>query len=295
MKKLYSVIESLAVITFLILFSSKSFSTTLDITVQNFSFSPSSISAVVGDTIRWTRTGGTHTTTCDGSVLTSRPSGAASWNANLNSSTPVFKYVITVAGTYNYKCAPHGAGGMVGVINAAPALIKLNLTAIIQGFWNGAAMVNDTMKVYLRNSVFPYAKIDSSKVKVNSSGNGLFTFNSASGGNYYIVLNHRNSIETWSFSAQTFTGGVTKVYDFTTSANQAYGNNQVLNSGKFTIYSGDTNKDEIIDSGDLSNVENDIGVSGYVISDLSGDDFVDAFDLSIAENNVSNGVAISRP
>lgn len=290
-----SIFSNSLVITFLVLFSSNSFSTTLDISVQNFSFSPSTISATVGDTIRWTRISGTHTTTCDGSSLTSRPSGAASWNASLNSSTPVFKYVITVSGVYNYKCIPHGAGGMVGVINAAPALVKLNLKAIIQGFWNGVSMVSDTMKVYLRSNTFPFAKVDSASLKLNSSGIGLFTFNNATGGNYYIVLNHRNSIETWSSFAQTFTGGIVKDYDFTISANQAYGNNMILNSGKYTLFGGDTNKDEIIDSGDLSNVENDIGVSGYVYSDLSGDDFVDAVDLSIAENNVSSGVSVSKP
>ena len=72
------------------------------VTVQNFSFSPSSFSATVGDTVEWQWVSGTHTTTS----LTI-PGGAASWNNNITSSSTKFDYVITTAGTYNYWCAIH--------------------------------------------------------------------------------------------------------------------------------------------------------------------------------------------
>ena len=59
----------------------------------------------------------------------------------------------------------------------------------------------------------------------------------------------------------------------------------------------DVNKDDIIDGGDLSQVENDAGLtlSGYVSSDVTGDDFVDAADISVVENNVANGVIVLSP
>jgi len=293
-----SIAVLISTFTFLtFLFAGKSEATTFNVTVQNIVFTPSSISVTVGDTVKWTWINGSHTTTCNGTSLTSRPSGAASWSANINSSTPTFSYVVTVAGTYNYKCNPHGTSGMVGVINAAPALVKLNLTALIEGFWDGSTMISDTVRVYLRNSVSPFATVDSAKVKLSTLGNGLYTFNNAVSGNYYIVVSHRNSIVTWSNTSQSFTAGVTKVYNFTTAQTQAFGNNMILKSGKFVIYGGDVTRDETIDAGDISIVDNDVSnaASGYIISDLNGDDFADGTDLSIVENNAGNSISVISP
>ncbi len=54
---------------------------------------------------------------------------------------------------------------------------------------------------------------------------------------------------------------------------------------RFAIYSGDVNQDGIIDASDISAIENAVGTTGYVTTDLTGDDFVDASDISIVENN----------
>lgn len=99
--------------------------------VANFSFTPASVTAMVGDTIQWVRTGGTHTTTCDGSAMTSLPAGAPSWNASLTGGNPTFTYVMTVTGTYNYKCTPHAAGGMVGTITTIPASGIASLNGVV--------------------------------------------------------------------------------------------------------------------------------------------------------------------
>lgn len=72
------------------------------VTVQNFSFAPSSFSAVIGDTVEWDWVGGSHTTTS-----TSVPGGAATWSNPMNSGSTTFQYKITTAGTYNYWCAIH--------------------------------------------------------------------------------------------------------------------------------------------------------------------------------------------
>ena len=72
------------------------------VTVQNISFSPATFNAVVGDTVEWVWASGTHTTTSRGI-----PNGAATWNNDMNSSSTIFKYKITTAGTYNYWCAIH--------------------------------------------------------------------------------------------------------------------------------------------------------------------------------------------
>ncbi len=82
------------------------------ITVQNFSFSPSSLSANCNDTIKWQWVSGTHTTTS-----VSVPAGAPGWGANISSATPTYTYQVTVAGTYSYICTPHVSMGMTGSIS----------------------------------------------------------------------------------------------------------------------------------------------------------------------------------
>ena len=98
----------------------------------------------------------------------------------------------------------------------------------------------DTFKVYLRNSVFPYNIVDSSKAvndvtypALNSYVLHTYFSNVSEGINYYIVLKHRNSIETWSSTTQSFTGGI-MYYNFSDNAGKAFGNNlKLLTSDPF--------------------------------------------------------------
>jgi plastocyanin len=79
-------------------------------TGSGVSFSPASgVTVHVGDTVNFVWAAGTHTTTS-----TTIPTGAASWNSNINSSVTSFMYVPTVVGTYNYQCNFHVSMGMVG-------------------------------------------------------------------------------------------------------------------------------------------------------------------------------------
>lgn len=112
--------------------SSKVFSTTHNVSASDFSFSPANINVIVGDTVKWTRLNGTHTTTCDGTSGTTRPSGADAWNAALDAGSPVFVYVITVPGIYHYVCTPH-APSMAGNINAIESSIS-QLTEFVTRF-----------------------------------------------------------------------------------------------------------------------------------------------------------------
>ena len=118
----YAVILKIFITSFIILSLNSSVkSTTITITVDNNFFAPSNVSVSVGDTIRWQWVSGSHTTTCDGILSgTSLPPGALPWNSPMNSGTPVFRYVISVPGTYNYICIPH-APGMEGTIVATSA------------------------------------------------------------------------------------------------------------------------------------------------------------------------------
>ena len=119
---------------------------------------------------------------------------------------------------------------------------------------------------------------------------------SVNGTPYYIVVKHRNSIETWSSSAQSFTNG-TLYFNFTLANTQAFGNNMINIGGKWSLYVGDVNQDGIVDASDVSLVDNDAlsGVSGYAITDLNCDGIVDVSDLSIIDNNSTNSVSVITP
>jgi hypothetical protein len=178
----------------------------------------------------------------------------------------------------------------------------LNLTMLIQGLYDAGtnSMVRDTVRIYLRNSSSPFAIVDSAKAYLSSTGAGTFSFQNASNGvNYYLHLKHRNSIETWSKTAQTFTGN-SMTYDFTLANTQAFGNNLIqvdASPVRFAIYGGDVDQDGTVDATDMSMIYNDAQgfASGYVLTDLNGDDFVDGTDFAIADNNAANFVSVVRP
>jgi plastocyanin len=73
------------------------------------SYSPSSLTATVGDTIRWEGTFSAHPLSS-----TTIPTGAADWH---NDAGTTFDYVIAIPGTYNYQCDFH-APDMVGSFTA---------------------------------------------------------------------------------------------------------------------------------------------------------------------------------
>ena len=63
MKKIQNLL--LILVSMMLINSTKSFSTTFNVTAANFAFSPANINVTVGDTVKWTRIDGSHTTTCD--------------------------------------------------------------------------------------------------------------------------------------------------------------------------------------------------------------------------------------
>ncbi|MDQ3021714.1 MAG: metallophosphoesterase [Bacteroidota bacterium] len=182
-----------------------------------------------------------------------------------------------------------------------PAIKLLSLTVNIQGFYNSTTntLTGDTVIAYLRNYNSPYSIIDSSKSYVDFLGRGNFSFTKAANATkYYLVIKHRNSIETWSDSLK-FTANVSN-YNFTLSLAQAYGNNMIQIDStpvRFAIYNGDVNQDGIVDLADLFLIDNDAYnfATGYFPTDLTGDNFVGVDDMAIAENNAYNFVSTVKP
>ena len=188
-------------------------------------------------------------------------------------------------------------------ITANPVNSKiLTLTSFIQGFYDNSTnkMIKDTVKVFLRSGNSPFNIIDSAKSILDSLGKCNLAFNNISTGqSFYIVVKHRNSLETWSSGILSFTSDILN-YDFTLTASKALGANQIQVDAsplRFAIYGGDVNQDGNADALDLGIVENDAFnfVSGYVASDVTGDNVTDALDLAIISNNALNFVSKITP
>jgi hypothetical protein len=101
--------------------------------------------------------------------------------------------------------------------------------------------IADTISVELRNASNQSLSYSSlSTLGTNGSANVTFA-GEVSGGSYYIVVKHRNSIATWSAAPVLFSALTS--YSFATSDAQAVGSNLInLGGGIYGIYSGDINQ-----------------------------------------------------
>lgn len=173
---------------------------------------------------------------------------------------------------------------------------ELNLTVMNEAYWDGVTYLGDTLTVEIRSSVAPYPVIESHIVTNDGSGFASMDVGIANNTDYYIVVNHRNTIRTWSQLVQWTSQKL--VYDFTFAQVMAFGNNLTLKSGKWCIYTGDINKDGVVDGSDGALIDNDAAnfVSGpYEITDLNWDTVVDGGDAVYVDNNGANFVSEIAP
>ncbi|MEO6694794.1 MAG: dockerin type I domain-containing protein, partial [Ignavibacteria bacterium] len=179
-----------------------------------------------------------------------------------------------------------------------PVGTTIYISLIIEGLYNEFRQdmnLSDTVNAYLREVSSPYNIVDSASAVIDSSTfEGEFHFLSAPDTSYYIVIIHRNSIETWSeYGFSTITNPSTILnYNFTGLQSSAYGNNLIKVdsvTNKFAIYSGDIDRDGLIDGSDLSTLDNAIleFQSGYSTEDCNGDGIVDGSDALIVSNNAT--------
>jgi hypothetical protein len=172
-----------------------------------------------------------------------------------------------------------------------------SFSALLEGFYNGSAMVSDSITLQLRNTSSPFSLVDQTKIILDATGQGIARFTNAENGiPYYIVLKHRNAVETWSALPQTFTSN-SLVYDFTTGSDKAYGNNLKLIGTEWCIYGGDVNQDGFVETSDLNMVFNNnvFGTTGYTNTDLNGDMFTELEDLNIVFINNIFGITRKAP
>ena len=89
------------------------------VTQSGFTFSPSSITVAVGDTVQFVHTGGIHTVT-SGTVC----AADGLFSSRLSAAAPSFTWTApaSVAGSnVGYYCIPHCVSGMIGSITVLPS------------------------------------------------------------------------------------------------------------------------------------------------------------------------------
>ena len=234
---------------------------------------------------------------------------------------------VTAVGTYTWanNGQTYSASGTYtgNVVNCVIQVLNLTITPVqsgvlslkvyLEGYYlSGGQMrsalansgvgtnnaISDTIKVQLRSQSSPNASVLSANVLLSTNGTASISIPpSLIGGNYYIAVYHRNSLETWSSSAIAITGNTS--FDFTTSSSQAYGTASMkqVEAGVWALYSGDHNQDGAITPSDLGSVaaEASLFSFGYIKTDLTGDGAIDGFDLGLADNNSQALLVSSHP
>ena len=209
--------------------------------------------------------------------------------------------------TYNSELYKLNTGFQQGTGNR-----KLNLKFYLEGLFNGTEMnqafddagpvfpigIADKYQLTIAKNTTPYTLLyTDTNAFLNSNGNSLVSLPAYLTGNNYIVLQHRNHLETWSSSPISFASD-TISYNFTTVASKAYGDNQKeIAPGIFAILVGDVNQDGVVDISDLVAMDADLtnGTLGYIVYDLNGDGVVDISDLVKIDENLTNGVVVITP
>ena len=190
MKNLYLLILAFS----LLIPFSDSKAATVVVDVEDFEFNPSIFIVNMGDTILWMYNEGQHTTTS-----TQIPAGAATWDQVLTQNSPVFIYIPTVAGSYDYECSFHASMGMLGhftVLSGASSIAEESSVHAFSGIITQgreleisyalmkSSMVNITIHDLIGNEICTVLSQDQTP--------GEYTFKrdlpSLSGGIYFLIL-----------------------------------------------------------------------------------------------------------
>jgi hypothetical protein len=195
--------------------------------------------------------------------------------------------------------------------------VSLNLKLFIEGFYTGGGQMRavidalnfpslcDAVSVELYDPVFPYNMAYNTSIFLDVNGNVNVVFPAEiRNHSYYIVLNHRNTIETWSATAVNF-GSTLVNYTFSDNIHKAFGDNmRNLGDGNYAFWSGDIPdlqngfaQDGIVEAQDYNAVGNASQnfLTGYIVQDLTGDGVVESEDYSIIENNMAAIISKHRP
>jgi hypothetical protein len=292
---------------------------TLTVSANGCTSTSSPVTVTIGSSVTATIAAQGSTSICGGNTVTLSVNTGTGWTyqwkkdgsniPNANAAT----YAAAAAGSYVCVVSNNGCLSTSNTINVQETSCNttVNLKLYLQGFYLpgntlNAALLNsgvpsslasqsDTIVVEIRNGQTGALVAGPTKSILNTSGTATVNLGSLSG-SHYIVIKHRNSLETWSAQPVALSGNVS--YDFTTSATKAYGDNQAnMGDGKFAFWSGDVNQDGVIESMDYTIMENDVLsiLFGYHSTDINGDGIVESSDYYLMENNIIQLIFAQKP
>ena len=174
----------------------------------------------------------------------------------------------------------------------------------------GAAKDVDFITVQLRGTTPGSGQpiLHTATPMLDTNGRAFCVFpESAIGGSYYVVVDHRASMPLWSQNPITLSTSST--LNFANTLASAYsdpGNDALLtpmktiSSGLYGVWMGELDETGFLDAFDYSNLEGDIYQSQYsgqylLDGDLNGDAYVDASDYAVYDVNSILGLYEQRP
>lgn len=123
--------------------------------------------------------------------------------------TPSSNYRLQIKTTSSTHNSP-----VKGPLTIDVCSLRVNLSMLIEGLYIGSGMMNnplytnglstdptdaDLIQIELHEAFAPYTSVSSLTTVLKTDGNAIALFPGAVyGGSYYVVVKHRNSIETWS-------------------------------------------------------------------------------------------------
>jgi len=214
---------------------------------------------------------------------------------------------------YAINSAGIAYGTPVKFITASFESSIINLTIFLEGLYDPGSQymrkamggngprfpweVADQISISLAEPYAPYNVIaGSGLINLTIDGNCTAYFPVSVSGDYYLIVNHRNSIESWS-STPVSIGETPVSYNFSDAIGKVYGNNTILKGEKYCLYGADVNQDGCVDTADMTPIDNDSATftTGYTSTDINGDGVVDTADMTIADNNGSSFTVKVRP
>ena len=164
----------------------------------------------------------------------------------------------------------------------------------------------DLITVQLRSTTNTETILHTATPMLKKDGSVFCVFpESAIGGSYYVVVDHRASMPLWSQNPITLT--TSSILNFANTLASAYSDGDALltpmktiSSGLYGIWMGELDQTGYLDAFDYSNLEGDIYESGYLgqyllDGDLNGDAYVDASDYAVFDFNSIRGLYEQRP
>ncbi len=171
-------------------------------------------------------------------ILTASGGVNYQWNNGISQNIP---FIASNSATYVVEVVDSNNCMKTDTINLQVKSKYLSLKFYLEGFYADNGLMNNVLDEYgnpvcgsentdfvlieIRESNPPFLIKELISKPLSKSGFLFSEINCKNVSDYYIVIRHRNHIETWSASPVSFAAD-TIFYDFTTSASKAYGNNQ---------------------------------------------------------------------